>query len=150
MTDVPVIRRAIAADLPACAAIMNAYIDATDWLPRLIPVEDIEDMFSPELLERRLVLVPEVEGKVAGYLSLDVQAQFLHALYLAPEYRTRGLGKALLNSAKAVCSTGFELTVWQPNIRAKQFYLREGLRQIGLGADEAGLPVFRMKWAGQS
>lgn len=148
MTEVPVIRQAIASDLAACAAILNAYIDEADWLPRLIPAEDIAGMFSPDLLERRLVLVPEVEGKVAGYLSLDVQAQFLHALYLAPEHQTKGLGKALLDSAKSVCSRGFELTVWQPNIRAKKFYLREGLRQIEEGTDESGLPVFRMKWTG--
>ena len=148
MTEIPVIRQAIAADLPAGTAILNAYIDATDWLRRLIPVEEIADLFSTDFLERRLV--PEVESKVAGYLPLDMQAQFLHALSLAPEHRTKGIGKALFDSAKAVWSTGFDLTVWQPNIRAKQFYLRERQRQTGLGADKFRLPLFRMKWAGRS
>ena len=39
MTDA-VIRAARPADLPACAAIINAYIDATDWLPRARPAEE--------------------------------------------------------------------------------------------------------------
>lgn len=147
MIEARVFRQATAADRPACAAILNAYVEATDWLRRLIPVKEIAGMFSTFFLERRPVLVPEVKGKVAGYHSLDMQAQILHALYLAPEHRTKGVGDALPDSAKSVWSRGPELTVEQPNILAKTFDPREGLRQTGLGADEAGLPVFRMKWA---
>lgn len=150
MTEATTIRRAGITDLAECASILNAYIDATDWLPRIKTAEEIASMFSPELLERRLVLVPEIDGEIAGYLSLDQQARFLYALYLAPEYQGSGVGRALLDSAKTACPTGFELTVWQPNLRARDFYLREGLRQIGEETDEDGLPVFRMKWTSHS
>ncbi|MBU3029811.1 GNAT family N-acetyltransferase [Paracoccus marinaquae] len=143
------IREAGPEDLPACAAILNAYIDATDWLPRSHPHEVIAAMFSPRLLQTRRVFVAEQDGAVVGYVTLNPQARFLPALYLSPADRGRGLGKTLLDAVKAVSPAGFSLTVWQPNRDARRFYLREGLSVIGEGTDDDGLPVWNMTWSGQ-
>lgn len=139
------VRGATLADLPACAAIINDYIDATGWLPRTAPREEIAAMFSAGLLERRRVFVADEGAGVVGYASFDEAAGFLPALYLAPAARGRGLGKALLDAVKA--RGAFDLTVWQANPAARRFYEREGLFLTGEGVGGEGLPVWRMRWA---
>ncbi|OCW59211.1 hypothetical protein AWJ14_09125 [Hoeflea olei] len=151
MEPAPVIRPAEAGDLAACAAIINAYIDATPWLPRTASREAIEDMFGPDLLDRRAVFVAEAGDGVAGYLSMDPEAGFIHALYLKPGHRGQGLGKALLDAAKHARPQGYELTVFEPNTEAQRFYRREGMIEVpeGRTADtEEGVPTLLMRWPG--
>ena len=83
MPDVVTIRAAGAADLPACATIINDYIDATDWLPRTLPRDEIAALFEPGLLERRTVLVAEEGGRIVGYLSMG-DAEVLDRLMADP------------------------------------------------------------------
>ena len=139
------VRMATLADLPACAAIINDYIDATDWLPRSAPREEIAAVFSGQLLERRRVFVADEGMGVVGYASFDEEAGVLPVLYLAPAARGRGLGKALLDAIKALGA--FDLTVWEANPAARRFYEREGLCLTGEGVDDDGLSVWRMRWA---
>ncbi|WP_161784951.1 GNAT family N-acetyltransferase [Hoeflea sp. BAL378] len=149
----PVVRRAAAQDLPACAAIINDYMDATDWLPRTIDRKAIEEMFAPELLNKRTILVAEDGDAIIGYLSMDHQAGFIHALYLRPHAQGKGLGKALLDAAKDARPQGFELTVFEPNAEAMRFYIREGLVEVPEGRNDKtpeGVPTLLMRWQGAS
>ncbi|MFV0386347.1 GNAT family N-acetyltransferase [Paracoccus sp. (in: a-proteobacteria)] len=147
MTDA-VIRSATVADLPACAAIINAYIDATGWLPRAQAPEYIAAAFSPDLLTSRYVLVADRDGEIAGYASFDPKTRSLPALYLSPAARGKGIGKKLLDAVKAGAADGFTLTVWKANRDALRFYLREGLQVAGEDVDDDGLPVTRLTWGG--
>ncbi|MDP3527206.1 MAG: GNAT family N-acetyltransferase [Hoeflea sp.] len=147
----PVVRRAAAYDLPACAAIINDYIDDTEWLPRTIDRKSVEAMFVPALLDKRTIFVAENDGAIAGYLSMDEEAGFIHAIYLRPSARGAGLGKALLDTAKHARPHGFELTVFEPNRDALRFYAREGLVEIPDGRNEAteeGVPTRLLRWQG--
>lgn len=147
------IRPANSADLSACAAIINDYIDETPWLPRTNSRQAMARMFAPELLEKRIISVAEQAGEIVGYVSTDPQAGFVHALYLRPEYCGRGLGRALLDTVKAARPQGFELTVYEPNIDAMRFYVREGLIEIPEGRKtdtEEGVPTLLMRWPGDS
>ena len=145
MTDVA-IRAAAPDDLPACAEIINAYIDATDWLPRLLPPDAVTALFSPRLLESRMVFVADRDGAILGYASFDPVVRFLEALYLRPGARGQGIGKALLDAVKIAAQDGFALTVWQPSPDARWFYQREGFKVGGEGMDEDGLPVWHLQW----
>lgn len=152
MLDGVTIRAARADDLPACAGIINDYIDATDWLPRDLPRNEIAALFEPGLLDRRTVLVAEAEGRIFGYLSMGEDG-FVPALYLAPPARGRGIGKAILDVAKALRPEGIELTVFVPNAAAQRFYAREGFRSVPGGRvteiDE-GIPTLRLRWEGMA
>lgn len=146
-----IVRPATSADLPACAEIINSYIDDTEWLPRTISREDLEALFAPELLNQRTVLVAERDGEIVGYASLDTEAGFLPALYLKPGVRGAGLGKALLDAVKSARPNGFELTVFEPNKDAMRFYIREGLIEVPYGRKtdtEEGVPTLLMRWPG--
>lgn len=150
-TALPVVRRAAAPDLSACAAIINDYMDATDWLPRTVDRKTIEEMFAPALLNKRTIFVAEDGDAIIGYLSMDHEAGFIHALYLRPHAQNMGLGKALLDAAKDARPQGFELTVFEPNADAMRFYLREGLVEVPEGRKddtEEGVPTVLMRWQG--
>ena len=144
---VPIIRRATAADLAACASIINDYIDQTDWLPRTKPREEIAAMFTPELLESRTILVAEAGGEIVAYLSMS--DGWVAAVYLVPHVRGTGVGKMLIDRAKAECPDGLELTVFEPNADAKRFYEREGFHEVPERRDdntEEGVPTLLMRW----
>lgn len=152
MRDAVTIRAARAEDLPACARIINDYIDATGWLPRTLPHDEIAALFEPGLLDRRRVLVAEAEGRIAGYLSMGEDG-LMPALYLAPAARGRGTGKALLDHAKALRPEGIELTVFEPNRAARRFYAREGFAPVPGGRvtdTDEGIPTLRLRWEGSA
>lgn len=143
------VRRAEADDLLDCAAIINDYIDETAWLPRMHDRAAMEAMFSPELLDKRTVLVAECEGKIVGYLSLNQEAAFVHAVYLRPGAQGHGTGKAMLDAAKKISPQGLDLTIFEPNRRAYQFYLREGFVEVPEGRKEdteEGVLTLLMRW----
>ena len=81
-----------------------------------------------------------------GFLAR--RGAFVHALYLAPRARRRGIGSALLAAAKA---TSERLTLWvfAANLPARAFYATHGFQAVeagdGSGNDE-GLPELRLEW----
>lgn len=136
-------------DVPACAAILNAWIDATDWMPRVHPADDVARHYREQVFPRQEVTVSERAGEVTGFLALDPQG-CVTALYLAPEERGRGVGAELLNLAKARRPKG--LTVWTfvTNAPARRFYAWEGFveRRRTAGDNEEGLPDVLFVWPG--
>jgi ribosomal protein S18 acetylase RimI-like enzyme len=150
--DMPLIRAATVDDLPACAEIINDYIDATAWLPRTKSRAEIAGFFAPELLTSRIVLVAEIDGEVGAYLSMSREG-WVYGLYLAPHARSRGIGRMLIDRAKAVQPTQLELTVFEPNVDARRFYEREGFREVPERRDEdtdEGIPTLLMRWRGSA
>lgn len=147
----PILREAGVADLSACAAIVNDYLDeVSSWLPRQKTRSEIEAIFTPDLLEQRtILLVEDVSGPV-GYLSLAPEG-FVGALYLAPAARGLGLGAKLIAEAKRRNPGGLELTVFEPNRAAQRFYAREGFVERPEARDdetEEGVPTLRYRWSG--
>ncbi|MEM8578855.1 MAG: GNAT family N-acetyltransferase [Pseudomonadota bacterium] len=129
-------------DALACGAILSAFIDGTDWMPRLHSrAEDIG--FCGMMIDRGWVTVAGQPAQ--GFLARE--DAFIHALYVAPDRQGRGIGKALLDAAKA--APRLELWTFQANLRAQAFYRREGFteaeRTDGARNDE-GLPDIRFTW----
>ncbi len=146
------VRQAIAEDLPACADIVNDYIDATEWLPRTAPRVEIEKAFSPDLLTKRIVYVAEAAGAIVAYLSMSLEG-WVAAIYIKPAHRGRGIGKRLIDCAKREPVDALELTVFEPNVAAKRFYEREGFRELPERRNdktEEGVPTLLMRWQGNA
>ncbi|WP_435663872.1 N-acetyltransferase family protein [Hoeflea sp.] len=145
------VRFATVSDLAVCAAIINDYIDATEWLPRTVDRKAVEDLFVPALLEKRTLFVAEEHGEILGYLSMSPDDGFVPALYLRPGGRGKGVGKMLLDAAKAAHPDGLELTVFERNIDALRFYQREGFHEDPARRDdstEEGIATLWMRWPG--
>lgn len=148
------IRDAAISDLPACSEIINKYIDETEWLPRTTSEKEIAALFTAELVEKRKIFVAECDGKIVGYLSLHVPKSFLQALYIQAEFQCQQLGKRFLDKAKSEMPTGFELTVFEHNERARKFYEREKLIEVPDKYREASqtpenIGQITMRWEGK-
>lgn len=144
-----IIRDAHGADAGAVGAILSAFIDDTPWMPRVhTRAEDLS--FAGLMVDRGWVRVVEDDTRVVGFLAL--KDGFVHSLYLQSGAQGRGCGKALLDDAKARANR-LELNVFQANIRAQRFYLREGFVEVsrsdGTGNDEQ-LPDITYIWSGQN
>ncbi len=138
------VRRAEPADILDCAAIKNAWIDATEWMPRVHSAEDVTRYYRETVFPSREVFVAGTAG-VEGYLALD--GEEVTALFVAEARRGGGVGAAPLARAKAARGR-LELWTFVANERARRFYAREGfveLRQTK-GENEEGLPDVLRGW----
>ena len=129
-------------DAAALALVLGDWVREVDWLPRL-HTRDEDLGFVLGLLKTHVVRLGFAGGM--GFLARrDVEVS---ALYLAPSARGKGLGKALLDEAKAMGH--LQLWVFQANHAARAFYRREGFREVRLtdGADnDEKLPDVWMEW----
>lgn len=124
---------------------MADWINEMAWMPRLHShQEDVK--ICARLIQTTQVWVLEQDDLVTGFIA--VEKGFVNSLYLAPDARGNGHGKALLDAAKRDADR-LELWVFQANPRAIRFYQREGFAEVertdGQGNDEK-LPDVRMAW----
>jgi len=150
MMNEVMIRKAMPTEFQACAEIVGDWIDDTDWIPKTMSRQQLEQAFIDASEAGRTIWVAEQSGKIAGYMSVDKEAM-IHGIYLAREFRCRGIGKALINYAKSLFPSGVELEVHEPNIHGQRFYDREGFEKLD-GGDrnhaEDDIPIIRLRWEG--
>ena len=129
-------------DAAACAAIFNDWVDATDWMPRVHPPDDVERHYREHVLAG--LRGDGGGGRRARWrgFSRSTARGSSAGLYLAPEARGRGVGAALVEAAKARRPEGLTLWTFVANAGARRFYAREGFVEVGRteGENEEGLP----------
>lgn len=128
-------------DAPACAAIVNDWIDAKDWLPRQHSPQTIEEMIRRGIPIRDFWVAGD---PIQGYLSFNTQESQIMGLYTARP--GNGIGKALMDRIKKGRD---RIQLWShaANTLAHAFYRREGFVAVGRkesGVD--GIPEIRMEW----
>lgn len=136
---------ATGADGAAIGAILSAWIDETDWMPRIHTREqDLEH--GSLLVDVCDVALARSGDQVVGFLAR--RGDEIQALYLARDARRHGIGTRLLEQAK---SQAEQLGLWsfQANGAALRFYKKHGFiedqRTNGDGND-VGLPDVHMIW----
>ena len=87
-----------------------------------------------EMLPQAEVYVYENDNKIQGFVGLN--DEYIEGVFVADEMQSQGIGKLLLNFVKEK-RTKLHLNVYQKNIRAINFYQREGFEIRGEGLDEA-------------
>lgn len=130
-------------DAKACAAILNDWIDARDWMPRVHSHADVVDFYESFVFEKREVWV---SGEpIEGFMALDLGNDVVTALYVAKP--GHGIGKRLLDHAKTG-REALELWTFVANEGARRFYAREGFQEIRQtdGDNEEGLPDVLLRW----
>jgi ribosomal protein S18 acetylase RimI-like enzyme len=124
------IRRAEAADAEGVGEAFLAAREEWTHLPQLHTEAETRRWIREVLLATREVWVAEEEGRVVGFAALG--AAFLEHLYVHPDKQSRGVGAKLLAVAQGRRPDGFQLWVFQANIRARRFYERHGLELVRL------------------
>jgi putative acetyltransferase len=103
------------------------------WRNELVPVAE--------------VVVVEVDGAIAGFVTVDPRTFYLDQIVVAPEHWRSDLGAALLSEAKRISPAGLDLDVNTDNARAIAFYVKHGFVVSGTGVNPiSGKPIQRMSW----
>ncbi|MGW2487863.1 GNAT family N-acetyltransferase [Streptomyces sp. NPDC001606] len=148
MTEV-VLRRAVAADAPAAADVwLRSFAAALPTVVRPRTDDEVREHFRRVVVPLRETWVAEAAGAgIVGVLVLD--GELLSQLYLAPEWRGRGLGDRFVTLAKERSPGGLTLWTFQVNKPAHRFYERHGFSAVeftdGSGNEERE-PDVRYVW----
>ncbi|MBZ8117476.1 GNAT family N-acetyltransferase [Roseovarius sp. LXJ103] len=131
--------------VPHLARILWRFGRSAPWLPRVRSRRT--DLAVMARITRRgwVQLIRDGRGP-AAFIARD--GALIHALYVNPRARRRGLGRSLLHDAK-LGSARLELFVAEANRPARAFYAAEGFCEVarsnGARNDEK-LPEIHMIW----
>jgi GNAT superfamily N-acetyltransferase len=141
------IRAARTQDMVQCAAIVNEWIDETDWMPRLHAHEEVVRFYKTEVAAERKVFVVASGSQIVGMMAIG-EDHLVTALYVKQGFRRQGVGRMLLDRAKRECRDDVRLWTFQQNQDALDFYRHEGFVVINRtdGDNEEGLPDVLMEW----
>jgi len=132
-------------DVPEIAAF---YVDIRrDTVPVVHTIDDVERYISSVLVARGTSYVWEEDGTILGWV--DVGGGGVDQLYCRRGSTGRGIGKRLLDFAKAQSPAGLQLYTFQVNAGARRFYAREGFAEVELGdgsGNEEGQPDVLLAW----
>jgi len=142
------IRLAIPTDAAAIAEVYLASFKATYDFP-LAHTDEAVRAWVRDVLPRRAELwVAEESGRILAMLAIT--PGWIEQLYVAPGAQGRGIGRALLETAKQRSPDGLQLWTFQVNVRAQRFYVRNGFvaaeRTDGAGNEERQ-PDVRFAWS---
>jgi ribosomal protein S18 acetylase RimI-like enzyme len=141
------LRSARSQDMAVCAGMVNDWIDATDWMPRVYPHADVVKHYESEVATKRQTIVAVDGSRVRGFLTMTPDG-FVTALYVEAASRNQGIGGLLLERAKRELSPEVNLYSFQANEKANAFYQRHGFAEINRtsGDNEENLPDILMEW----
>lgn len=145
--EMPSLRRAIAADAEAIAAIHIAAFRATYRFTLAHSDDDIRAWVAEHLLPETETWVAEHDGAVQAFCSL--RDGWLDQLYVAPGLTGRGIGSRLVELAKERQPGGLQLWTFQVNDGARRFYERHGFRAAEMTdgtSNEERQPDVRYAW----
>ncbi|MFJ3986057.1 GNAT family N-acetyltransferase [Streptomyces fungicidicus] len=143
------LRRALESDADAAAAVwLRSFAAALPGVVRPRSDDEVRGYFRHVLVPARDTWVAETaDGDVTGVMVL--QGEELDQLYLAPEWRGRGIGDRFLALAKERSPGGLALWTFQVNAPAHRFYERHGFTAVewtdGAGNEERE-PDVRYVW----
>jgi putative acetyltransferase len=100
-----------------------------------------------ELVPVARIVLAEVGGVLAGFVTVDPKTKYLDQIVVAPEQWGSGLALALLDEAKRLSPAGLDLLVNKDNFRAIGFYAKHGFVYAGEDKNPvSGIAVNRMTW----
>jgi ribosomal protein S18 acetylase RimI-like enzyme len=140
-------RSARSQDMAVCAGILNDWIDATAWMPRIHSHDEVVKHYEDEVKIKRQTIVAVDGTRVRGFVTLSRDG-FITALYVEEASRNQGIGSLMLARAKRELSPQINLYVFQANEQAQTFYKRHGFVEINrtTGDNEENLPDILMEW----
>jgi putative acetyltransferase len=95
------------------------------------------------------VHVAHVEGKLSGYVAVIATAPWNSHVVVTPEYRRRGIGTLLINTAKAASPAGLTFDIFTVDTAARNFYTGCGFSPgETISHPRTGEAMIRYAWAG--
>lgn len=102
----------------------------------------MEDDFQLEDFDRAVtgetILVAERDGHLLGFASIFTQENFLHNLFIDPQYQGTGAGSALLHASEKMFTRTGSLKCLVKSENSVGFYLSKGWEIISTGDSPKG------------
>lgn len=117
--------------------IFNVYVDSrksTTFVSST--VTDIKNF--KDLLQDEEIQVCEVDGKIAGFISVYPQQSFIHHLYVQSDFQGRGVGRILLDCIRNKYEKPLSLKCECCNTEALSFYRKMGWKFFNSGSENDG------------
>lgn len=132
MADVVTVRPACGGDLDAIALLWrnSAALPGVITAP-LPPLPAIRARVDRDLAAGWVLSVAQSGDRLVGMLALRPDQNVLDQIFVAPDWLGRGVGRLLINVAKAAMPAGFVLHTGIGNLRAQRFYAAAGLSLLG-------------------
>ncbi len=108
-------------------------------LPEKFQLDDYDESVAGEE-----VWVAEKDGVIAGFVSIWLQDNFIHNLFVHPNWQGQGIGVHLLKIAEEHLECPMELKVKTENLRACKFYQKHGWQEEYANSN-ANEPYFSYK-----
>jgi putative acetyltransferase len=100
-----------------------------------------------ELVPSARIVLAEMGGALAGFVTIDPKTKYLDQIVVAPEQWGSGIAPALLDEAKRLSPRGVDLHVNKDNDRAIHFYEKHGFKYAGEDKNPySDKPVNKMAW----
>jgi putative acetyltransferase len=100
-----------------------------------------------ELVPVATIVLAELDGALAGFVTVDAKTMYLDQIVVAPEHWGSEVAAALVAEAKRISPRGLDLLVNKDNLRAIRFYQKHGFAYAGEDKNPiSGIPVNRMAW----
>lgn len=99
------------------------------------PLDIKQNDFARDTKGERIWLA-EIDNHIAGFISVSESDNFIHHLYVLPNFSDRGIGSELLNTCLKNIGRPAKLKCVSVNTRALNFYKSKGWRSISVGVSE--------------
>ena len=110
-------------------------------------VEWWRERWRKELVPVARIVIAEIGGAMAGFVTVDPKTMYLDQIVVAPEHWGSDVALALVDEAKRLSPKGLDLLVNKDNFRAIRFYEKHGFAYAGEDKNPvSGIAVNRMAW----
>lgn len=103
------------------------------WMGDDFQLEDFDRAVMGET-----ILVAERDGHLLGFASIFTQENFLHNLFIDPQYQGTGAGSALLHASEKMFTRTGSLKCLVKSKNSVGFYLSKGWKIISTGDSPKG------------
>jgi putative acetyltransferase len=105
------------------------------------------ERWRKELVPAATIVLAEIGGALAGFVTVDPKTMYLDQIVVAPERWGSDVARLLLDEAKRLSPRGLDLLVNKDNFRAIRFYEKHGFKYAGEDKNPvSGIAVNRMSW----
>ncbi len=138
------VREARPGDIPQIQVVRNSVRENTLSNPALVTDDDCKEFITA----RGKGWVCEVDEQVVGFSIVDNREHNIWALFVAPAFEKKGIGKQLHDTMLDWYFNQTKTTVWlgtAPGTRAEGFYRVAGWQEAGMHGEKE--VKFEMTWA---
>lgn len=121
---------------------LSENIKAHDFIPKSYWINNFE--YVKCILPKSEIYVYECNNRIYGFVGLN--NNYIAGIFVSSAVQSEGIGKQLMDYVKKIKSE-LSLNVYRKNLRAIQFYKREGFRIIDKSNDENTMETeYTMLW----